>query len=387
MWNARFRFRYGDVEVFFGPYVLRENLINTIRGLRRVLIVSSKNAARVSGALRDVVRVLEDNSVEYTIYDRVSPNPYASTADDVAESAKKNNAEALIAIGGGSVIDVSKTASLLTDDRTRARDVVLGKSPSGRRLRLIVVNLTHGTGSEINRFAVLTLDGTIEKRGFLARYPDASFDDSIYTLTLSREQSLYTSIDTFYHAYESATARRTNLLVATLAEETIDVVKRYLGRVLENPQDLEARTMLLYASMLGGLSDDLTGGSHVIHAVEHGLSGLRPEMPHGAGLAIVGPSLVYYIHRAVPEISARLLRPLDPSIKPLSEDAEKAVKTVEKFQREHGFDKSLRDYDIEESDLRLVLDFVDRMIFERYGSNTPFAVSRSLLEEVLRKLL
>jgi alcohol dehydrogenase class IV len=475
VWSKKFKVRIGEVDLYFGPGVLVENISRALEGVGKAMIVTSRSAAKVSGALRDVVGALEKSSIEYRVYDKVTPNPSTSIVDELIEELEVFNPSALIAIGGGSVIDTAKLASILYGSGLKTIDYILGAKPGFPRgnllniskyffasgfpgsvrvftaslpglsglhitqkplihiednnssskthhpqentrreinkfkpathsysqpittifrsvtgskgLKLIAVNLTHGTGSEVDRFAVATITGTIEKRGMAVRYPDISFDDPVYTLTLSRDQTLYTTIDAFYHAYESATSNRSNLLVLSLAEESVKYITMYLRRALEKPRDLEARTMLLYSSMLAGVCIDTTSGTHLIHALEHGFSGFKPELPHGAGLAILGPRIVYYTHKAVPEQSARILKHIDPSIKPISDDADKAMKAVKEFQDNHGFNKRLSDYGIAVSDLKQILDFVEKTIKERFGSNVPFPVDRGLLEEVAREAL
>jgi len=387
LWSSIFRFKYGGVEVYFGPGALRENIISKIQSYRRVLVVTSRSAARISGALIDVERALRDCSVEYTVYSNVKPNPDTSTANIAAEIARGISAEAIIGIGGGSVIDVAKVISITAKSKVRAEEVSTRRVEALEALPLIIINLTHGTGSEVNRFAVLTLSGTIEKRGFVARYPSVSFDDPLYTTTLNAKQTLYTTIDAFYHAYESATSKRTNLLAISLAEIAIANISEYLRRALEDPSNLESRTRLLYASMLAGISVDITGGSHLNHAIEHGFSGLNPELPHGAGLAMFGPMVVYYTHKVVPEISARLLRNIDPSIKPTSDDAERAKRAVEEFQEVHGFNERLNNYGISEEDIVRVVDFIVKAISERYHILIPFPTSRELVLSIVKSAL
>lgn len=387
MRNKRFILRINDVELYFGPGSLKEHLSQVVREINTVLIVTSRSAARVSGALDDVIKVLVENNIDYTIYDKVSPNPSTGIVDDIVNYMKTNRAQCFIAIGGGSVIDTSKAASLLIGTGISTRELILGTRPIFKGLRLIVINLTHGTGSEVNKFAVLTIDGTIEKRGFIARYPDVSFDDPIYTVTLSKEQTLYTTLDAFYHAYEASTSKRTNILVQSLAEKATEIITRYLFKALEKPHDLEARTMLQFASMLAGMCIDIAGGSHLNHALEHGFSGYNPGLPHGAGLAITGPFVIYYTHKAVPEISAKLLKHIDPGIRPISEDADRAMKAVLDFQEKHGFNKRLRDYGIDEQDLRPILDFVERTIIERFVFNIPFPFTRDLLEDIAKRAI
>jgi len=382
-----FRLRYYDTTLFFGPGVLREKLRENLGGVRRALVITSRSAARVSGALGDVTSIMRENGIEYVVYDKVQPNPYASTADEAAKVATENNVDAIIAIGGGSVIDVGKTVSIIAPAGIKASELVLNPASltSGRRLTLVAVNLTHGTGSEVDRYAVLTIDGTIEKRGIAIRYPDVSFDDPLYTRTLSRDQTIYTSLDAFYHAYESATSSFSNQLTITMSREAVEITSSTLPKVLNDPANMDYRSRLLYASMIAGISIDQSM-THLNHALEHAFSGLHPELPHGAGLAILGPMVVYYTHKASPEASAHVLKPLDPGIKPISGDAERAYRAVKEFQESLGFDKRLSDYKVTRDDVEKALEFTVRMIESRYRS-IPFKPSLEILRDIIDKSL
>ncbi len=103
----------------------------------------------------------------------------------------------VIAIGGGSVIDTAKVASVVAASGGRVEDYLYFRMKTKRMIPLIAINLTHGTGTEIDRYAVITIDETRGKRGIGIRYPDISFDDPRYTLTLPENQTLYTSLDAF----------------------------------------------------------------------------------------------------------------------------------------------------------------------------------------------
>lgn len=382
-----FKLRYEDVTLFFGAGVLREKLPENVKGSRRALIVSSKSAAKVSGALDAIMDSLREAGVEYLVYDRVKPNPYTSIIDEASRMALESKVDLIIAAGGGSVIDVAKIASITAVTGASAADILRnqGLALNSPRLRLIAVNLTHGTGSEVDRYAVATIDGTIEKRGVAVRYPDLGFDDPLYTRTLSRDQTVYTSLDAFYHAYESATSRYSNPLTATLAREAVGIVTRFLPRVLRDPGNVDYRERLLYASMIAGIAIDQSM-THLGHAIEHAFSGLYPELPHGAGLGIIGPAVVYYTHKAVPEASALVLKPLAPGVKPVSGDAWKAYTAVKGFQESIGFDQRLSDYGVDRSDVEKALEFAMRMINTRYTS-IPFKVDVEILRDIVERSL
>jgi alcohol dehydrogenase len=140
-----------------------------------------------------------------------------------------------------------------------------------------------------------------------------------------------------------------------LSRETVRLLRAWLPRAVENLRDLEARYWLLYASMLAGIAIDLNG-THVVHLIEHVLSAMNPKLAHGCGLALLGPRAAYYIHKINPRASAAVLAALDPTIKPVPEDAEKAEKAVREFQRLVGFEEKLSDYGFTESDLQKIAE-------------------------------
>jgi len=80
MWNNQFKIKYGDVDLYFGPGVLREHGKHALSGSKRVVIVSTKSAAKISGALDDIVSILSGIGAEYTVYNKITPNPTTDNA-------------------------------------------------------------------------------------------------------------------------------------------------------------------------------------------------------------------------------------------------------------------------------------------------------------------
>jgi len=382
----RFRLTYMGTELFFGEGAVGR-LARFLKGrFSLVAVVTGRSSARVSGALADVEGVLREAGVDYFVVGGVRPNPTTGLADEVAERVWREGAEAVVAVGGGSVIDTAKFVTAIAASGGRAEDYVRFRRGVRSCIPLYAVNLTHGTGSEIDRYAVLTVDGTGEKRGIGVRYPVASVDDPRYTLTLPKSQTLYTALDALYHAYESATSLATSPYTALLAAEAVRLIKEWLPKAVEDGRDLRARYWLLYASMVAGIAID-ESPTHAIHGIEHALSGLKPELPHGAGLAIIGPELIKLTHKAVPEESAAVLKPIDPSIRPVPEDAERAAEAVREFQRSVGFDESLSKYGVGRDDIRDAVKLALGPLKYLWDSTTPFKLDEGVIEEVIRKSL
>ncbi|ADG90746.1 iron-containing alcohol dehydrogenase [Thermosphaera aggregans] len=375
----KFKLRYADATLFFGEKSIAD-LEAWVRGKQIIGLVMSRSAAKTSGALQEVLEILTTHNIVYVPFNDVTPNPSASQAVSCAELFRKERVDSIIAIGGGSVIDVGKTVSLLINSNLSPSDLVKGVRAE-KAIPLAAVNLTHGTGSEIDRYAVLTFEETGEKRGFTARYPEVSIDDPRFTLTLSRDQTLFTSLDAFYHAYESATSSYTNMFVQTLSSEAAEIIANNLPETVENLKSIEHRSRLLYASMIAGISIDIAL-THLNHALEHAFSGLNPNLPHGEGLAILGPRIIYHVHKAVPEDSAVILKHLDPSIRPVAEDAEKAYTAVKEFQRKLGLERKLSDYGFGPDDIPSIVSYTMKMIKERYKS-TPLIVNEDVIKDII----
>ena len=347
-----FKLNYAGVTLYFGLNSIN-NLVKYLNPYKSVVIATGKKSAKISGALDDLKRILSKQEIEYEIFDEITSNPWASQADKLAYFIWSGGFDAIIAIGGGSVIDTAKASSIVSINGRSIKEYMYEGRTIKKWLPVFAINITHGTGTEVDRYSVLTDDVTNDKVGFVSVYPRVSIDDPKYTVTLPKVQTIYTSLDAFYHAYESATTDNAFPFVSLLSKEAIFKIKEWLPKALNKPENIGARYWLLYASMIAGISIDCAG-THVIHVMEHILSGLNPKLAHACGLAIIGPRSVYYTHKLFPEKSAYVLKVLDNSIKPISEDAEKAENIVKGFQQSIGFKEKLSDHGFTEKDVERI---------------------------------
>lgn len=377
----------GGVKLYFGLDTVRK-LAHYLGKHRKILIVTGKKSAKISGALDDAVKVLEENNVEYIVIPGVTPNPTVENVNAVVEAYKDFGAEAFLAIGGGSVIDATKAARVVVACSNDLVDYLYGRKRCvPDKPPLYAVNLTHGTGSEIDRWAVVTIPETKEKLGMESGYPYASIDDPKYTTTLPRNQTIYVTLDAFAHAVESATSPLRSPYTKLLAGEAIRYITQYLPICVRSLEGIEARYWLLYASMIAGISID-HGATHLGHALEHILSGVRPELPHGAGLGILYKKLLWYFYRIDPETTAHILKPLDPSLKPVPGDAEKALNAYNKFLYEIGFEETLSTYGFGKDDVRTILEMAyENPVFKNWISKAPIRFSREELANIIEELL
>jgi alcohol dehydrogenase class IV len=314
------------------------------KGIEKTVIVTGKGSHIKSGAWDVVKKALDENSIDYILYSKITPNPTADHVDEAAAMAKEFGATAVIAIGG-SPIDAGKSVAVLLayPDKT-ARELCEFKFPVEKAVPIIAINLTHGTGTEVDRFAVVTIPEKDFKPAlaFDCLYPLYSIDDPALMTKLPPDQTSYVSIDAVNHVIEAATTKLGNPFAITLAKETIAVIAKYLPLARKNPGDLTARYHLLYASMIAGTAFD-NGLLHLTHALEHPLSGLKPDLAHGLGLGIILPAVVKQIYPAKGKILADILSPIIPGLKGTPDEAATVYDELKKWLKGAGIKECLRE--------------------------------------------
>lgn len=331
-------------------YICSE-LIN--KDISKVIIMSGKNAYKSTGAWDHVEAALNKYGIGYLLYNKVTPNPTVDEVDEAVKSAKEFGAQAVIGIGGGSPIDASKTAAiLLANPDKNARDVYEFKFTPTTAVPIIAINLTHGTGTEVDRFAVVSIPEKEFKPAIAydCIYPMYAIDDPQLMTGLPKNQTIYVSVDAVNHVVEASTSKVRSPYAVNLAKETVDLVAKYLPIAVKEPGNLEARYYLLYASMIAGICFD-NGLLHFTHALEHPLSGVKKDITHGLGLGILLPGVVKQIYPAVPQIMAEILSPITKELKGTADEAEKAAGLVEKWLNSVGITEKLTDLGFKESDV------------------------------------
>lgn len=350
--------------VFFGVGAIKkiDDIARDLKskGIDKVIVMSGRNAYKATGAWDYVEKALKDSGIGYVNYDQVTPNPTTHHVNDAAKIAKEFGAKAVVAIGGGSPTDAGKSVAILLQYPDKmANDIYEFKFTPEKAAPIVSINLTHGTGTETNRFAVVTVPEKDFKPAIAydCIYPMYAIDDPQLMTKLSPKQTRYVSIDAVNHVVEAATSAVLSPYCVTLAREVIALVHQYLPKALENPDDLEARYFLAYAAMMGGVCFD-NGLLHYTHALEHPLSAVKHELSHGLGLAILLPAVIKTIYKDKAHILADILSPLVPDLKGTADEADKAAKGVQAWLQSVGVSEKLEDEGFTDADVEKLVNLV-----------------------------
>lgn len=360
----------------------------TSLGMKRVGVVTGRASYKKSGAWDRVAPLLKERGVEYVHYDGISPNPTTVQADAAVRELGSFSPDLLLAIGGGSVIDTTKIiAILLLHPGMKASDLYIKREAPEKALPIIAINLTHGTGSEVDRYAVLTIEENRKKSGAAsdAMYPRYAIDDPELMLSLPRREVLFTSLDALNHLIEASTTTLSSHYTRMIAKEGVKIIYECLPEALNSPENIEIREKLLYASILGGIAIDCSV-VHLTHPLEHVLSALKPELSHGLGLSLLLPSVVKTIYPAVSNVLSDILAPFVPHLKGVPDENDLVANALRDWMETLGVKPGLEQVGFVETDIPNIMEcFMETQGLNGSVSLAPVHVDEHLVERIYRE--
>ncbi|MDD3822624.1 MAG: iron-containing alcohol dehydrogenase [Sphaerochaetaceae bacterium] len=346
-----------DAERQVGP-VLHE------AGYRRALVIYGGGSVVRSGLLGKVTASLDAASITYVTLGGVEPNPKIGFVRDAIVLAKKEHVELIIAVGGGSVIDSAKGIGLgLAHDLDPWDMIERGILPTKRTPLAAVLSIS-SAGSEMSYSHVLTNPEKKLKRPLnsdLLR-PDFSFENPLYTYSVSPYQTACGIVDTMMHTLERYFTSDTDTdLTDRIAEALLVAVKNAGKKVMEDPEDYESRATLMWASSLS--HNGITGCGKVstfpAHKIEHDISGLHDEVSHGAGLAVIFPAWARYVMhhdiRKFAQIATRVWGIEMDHDRP-EWTARKGIEAMLEFFKSLGMPVTMQELGIDPSEYRTLAD-------------------------------
>jgi len=262
----------------------------------RILLVHGSRFLKERGWLEKILTPLRAAGLEVVEYGGVKPNPLLSHVREGIRMARKEEIAAIVAAGGGSVMDSAKAIAAGALVEHDVWQFFKGKKGIRAALPLICIPTLAGSGSEMNCGMVLTNEKTSQKFGIgnKALFPRVSLLDPEITCSVPPNHSAYGAVDAIVHLLEHyfTTTDQETPVQRRLAEGLIITVMESCEIILQNPHDYDARANIMWAAALalnGVASAGLGWVGFPMHMIEHSLSALY-DIPHGAGLAAILPA-------------------------------------------------------------------------------------------------
>jgi len=278
--------------------------------VKKPMIISDMGVSK-AGLIKLVVSAMKGKLKTDAVYDRVPPDSEYKVVDEIARIYKSKKCDAIIAIGGGSVMDTAKGVNIVVSLGGDSIAQFEGAGAVRRKLNpLIAIPTTAGTGSEVTMAAVIANHDEKIKVAFMSGFllPDIAVLDPRMTKTLPGHLTASTGMDAMTHACEAYFCLAKNPLSDSTALMAIELISRNLLNVVKKPGDLEGRLALANAATLAGMSfsNSMVG---MVHNLGHATGGVC-NVPQGTCMSLFLPyGLEYNLHKAAPVIG-ELLYPL-----------------------------------------------------------------------------
>ena len=294
---------YTPTKVIFGKGVQSQvGAVIKSYGFKKILFHYGSGSIKKSGLYDQIVASLRENGIEFVELGGVQPNPKLSLSRKAAQLCIDEKVEMILAAGGGSVLDSSKSAAAGAANHCDPWEFSSGARVLEKSLPVGAVLTIAAAGSEMSDSCVITNEEGWLKRGFNSDHnrPLFAIMNPELTYTVSKYQTACGVTDIMMHTLERYFCMNGDVaLTDHLAEGLLRSVIEAGKVVMDKPDDYEARATLMWASSLS--HNGLTGcGRNFMmrcHQIEHELSGMYDRVAHGAGLAVIFPAWAKYIYK------------------------------------------------------------------------------------------
>ncbi|MCP4317413.1 MAG: iron-containing alcohol dehydrogenase [Hyphomicrobiales bacterium] len=355
----------GEVAEFAGAKLGANILFVTDKGIRN------------AGLEKSAVRSLETAGHAVTIFDSVEADPSLATLMQAVDTAQASKTTGVVALGGGSSLDIAKLAALLAgsgEDIDEAWGVGNAKGP---RLPLVLIPTTAGTGSEATPVSIITVGGE-EKRGVSSPVilPDTAILDAELTVSLPASATAATGIDAMVHAIEAYASRNANNnpISRMLAVQALELLGANIEAAVFEPDNIDARSAMLLGSTLAGMAF-ANSPVAAVHALAYPIGGTF-HIPHGLSNALVLPQVLRFNAAEAENGSYKLYAALCPHAFPDLDRSDGAqalcaafIDKLAQLSADLGLPTKLRDVGIGEEALAKMAS--DAMLQTRLLVNNP----------------
>ncbi|WP_333804699.1 iron-containing alcohol dehydrogenase [Sulfurospirillum sp.] len=269
--------------------------------ITKVLLCYGSERIKTDGLYEKVTSTLKAKGIAWVELSGIVSNPKLSKVNEGIALAKKENVQAVLAIGGGSVLDSAKTIAVGALYANDVWDFFIGKAIIEKALPIYAIMTLAATGSEMNGFAVVTNEAAAQKYHIHSTliYPRLSILNPELTKSVPNDYMAYSAVDIIAHVIEGYfTAPDQPHFQSRMVEGIIQTVMETTEILLKNPEDYNARAEFTWAATQA-LNGSTTAGTNPPgfpnHMIEHSLSALF-NVAHGAGLAIVIPAWMKWFH-------------------------------------------------------------------------------------------
>jgi alcohol dehydrogenase class IV len=364
-----------------------------LRGFRKALLITDARLIE-AGLAATVQHSLEGAGLRVDVFAGGAPEPSDVIVDAAAQMARDVRPDVLVALGGGSNMDVAKVAAAVYTHGGVCADYFGEDKIPGPTLPVIAVPTTAGTGSEVTAVAVIEHVARGLKLGVASTHvrPQLAVVDPLLTRSCPPRVTAESGMDALVHAVEALTVVTPGALVVpeglrpqftgrspltdALAERAIQLAGEHLRRAVYTPADMDAREGMHLAALLAGMAFS-SAGLGAVHALQYPVGAIT-HTSHGLGTGLLLPYVVEYLLPANPRGFARVAELLGAPAQ-----AERCVEAIQQLKADIGIPMSLRDIGVQESQLRPMAE--QAATYARLLRMSARPMTADALEQILKR--
>ena len=319
-------------------------------GCRRALILTDPGVRKVG-----LVQLVQDALVDFCVgvFDNIPPDSDLETVDAAVARARELNADCIVSVGGGSVMDTGKAVCVALKNGGRANDHIALMRLTEPQTPHIAIPTTAGTGSEVTNVSVMTSKMAGRKVYIVDPYiiPNTAILDPRFTMTLPPALTVATGMDAMTHAVEALTSTLSQPICDGQALQAIRLIRQNLPKVVANGRDEKAREHLQIAASMAGWAFSVAQVG-LAHAMAHTV-GVMHKVHHGTACGILLPKVMRFnVDHAADKLAlAAQALGVDTAGMSEREAALAAADAVEALMKEVGHPMRLRDVGVPEESL------------------------------------
>ncbi len=327
------------------------------RSAKRVLIVTDKGVV-AAGLLKSIEESFKAAKINYAVFDKVEPDPRYEIVADCVEMAKKTRAQLLVGIGGGSPMDITKTAAIMLTNKGPIGTyfgVNLVPKPG---LPIILVPTTAGTGSEVTPIAILSDEGEKLKKGIVSPYlyPTISILDAELTLGLPPHVTSATGMDALIHGIEAFTSINATGITDMFNLRAIELIYKNIRIAYAKGDNIEARSAMMEGALLAGIGF-ANAGVTAVHAFAYPI-GAEFHIPHGIANTLMLPHVIRFNVLGNLEKFAQLAKPFGIPTQGLDnlQIVDKVIAAIDRLADDIKVPRHLAEFGVKEKDIPMLAE-------------------------------
>lgn len=271
--------------VYSGEDALEQ--IKTILKSAKTVAVFTDKSIVGAGLLSKPLELIGQTGAEVFVLDDLTPEPTYEQAQKVVDEFKETNADFIVAVGGGSVMDIAKLASILATDKYQVKDLLDNPLLGKKCVPSLMIPTTSGTGAEATPNSIVAVPEKSLKVGIVnpEMIADAVILDAGMIKNLPRKIAAATGVDALAHAIECFTSKKANPFSDMFALEALHLILNNIENACDDPVDMKAKNQMLIAAFYAGIAISASGTT-AVHALSYPLGGTY-HIPHGVSNAML----------------------------------------------------------------------------------------------------